>query len=97
MLAASGTRYDPELIQAFVNKMGRYPPGTILEVEVELSMGTHTFIMVSSSLCRSPETFDKPLCNVLRLPDGTLCPEPHNKRIVDLANKGTVLRVLNDY
>jgi len=97
MAAAKGTRYDPTLMQVFVNKMGKYPPGTILEVEVKLSTGKYTFVMMSSSLCRNQETFEQPLCNVLRLHDGTLCPPPHDKRIVDLAKKGRILRVMNDY
>jgi hypothetical protein len=97
MSAAAGTQYDPHLIQIFINRMGKYPPGTILEVEVELSTGKYIFVMVSSSLCEGKDEFDKPLCRVLKLHDGTLCPEPHNKRIVNLRKKGKVLRVLNDY
>ena len=97
MAAGAGTRYDPHLMQIFVNRMGKYPPGTILEVEVELSSGQHTFVMASSSLCDERDSFEKPRCTVLRLHDGTLCPPPHDRRIVDLRKKGKVLRVLNDY
>jgi hypothetical protein len=97
MASGAGTRYDPHLIQLFINTMGLYPPGTILDVEVDLSTGTERFIMVSASLCREPALFNTPLCTVLKLPDGSICPPPHNVRIVDLGKKGRVLAVLNDY
>jgi|GEM_PF-471549 len=31
MYAARGTEYDPELLQLFVNRVGRFPPGSVLE------------------------------------------------------------------
>ena len=85
MAAASGERYDPHLFQSFVNLMGKYPPGTLLDIEVPLSTGTYTFIMMSSSLVRSPETFAKPLCRLIQLPDGSDCPASYGEKLLDLA------------
>ncbi|MFN7145511.1 MAG: HD-GYP domain-containing protein, partial [Myxococcota bacterium] len=56
--------YDPLVLQAFVNRIGRYPPGTLLA----LRDGRW---VVSTSGARSPETFDRPLARVVREADGT--------------------------
>lgn len=98
MAAGVETSYDPTLMQLFINQMGLYPPGTIMEVEVDLPSGFHTFILLSSSLCTSPENFAQPKCKLLVLPDGTECPPSYANKIVDLSEKKhRVLRVLNDY
>ena len=55
-----------------------------------------TFVMLSQSLVRDPESFDKPLCRLVRTHDGKPCPEHFQHRKVDLARHGTILRVLND-
>lgn len=87
MAAGSGTRYDPILMQSFVNLMGKYPPGTLLDVEIPLSVGTYTFVLMSSSLTRSPETFDLPLCRLIQLPDGIDCPPSYAGKVIDLAKR----------
>ena len=87
MAAGSGNRYDPSLMQTFVNLMGRYPPGTLLDVEISLSIGTYTFIMMSNSLVRSPETFAQPMCRLIQLPDGTDCPDSYAGKMIDLSKR----------
>lgn len=57
MHAAAGKAYDPLLIQALINALGAYPPGTMLQLE-------DGRIVESIGLCRSPETWDRPLCRV---------------------------------
>ena len=59
----AGTRYDPVLFQAFINRMGRYPPGTLLRLE-------DGRLVRSTSVVRSPETFALPRAVVLRNADG---------------------------
>lgn len=95
MYEGSGTRYDPHIMQAFVNKMGKYPPGTLLEVEVNMKDKAISFIMITSSLVRSPETFDKPICKLIKLHDGRDAPAQLANRPIDLAKRGTVKRVLS--
>ena len=95
MYAGSGTRYDPNIMQAFVNKMGKYPPGTLLEVEVNMKGRAMSFIMIASSLVRSPETFDKPICKLIKLHDGRDAPAQLANRPIDLAKRGTVKKVLS--
>ena len=98
MAAGAGTRYDPILIQIFINQMGLYPPGTILEVEVELPSGPYVFTLLAFSLCESEEQFSTPKCRLLALPDGTDCPLSYIDYIVDLAEKKhRILRVLSTY
>ena len=87
MAAGSGTRYDPTLMQAFVNLMGKYPPGTLLDVEIPLSIGTYVFVLMSSSLTRSAETFDLPLCRLIQLPDKIECPPSYAGKVIDLAKR----------
>jgi hypothetical protein len=41
------------LFQAFINRMGRYPPGTLLQ----LADGR---VVLTTSVVRSPETFAQP-------------------------------------
>ena len=98
MAASAGTRYDPILFQVFVNKMGLYPPGSILRIEVELSTGRYQFIVLSSSLCTSEQNFAQPKCRLLQLPDGTDCPRSYSEKLLDLATKKhKVLEVLHDF
>lgn len=98
MLSGAGTRYDPTLMQLFVNKMGKYPPGSILDVEIKMSMGPQRMLLLASSLVRDQSSFDKPLCRLLQLPDGTPCPESYESKQLDLALwQHTVHGVLSDY
>jgi hypothetical protein len=95
MYAGSGTRYDPTIIQSFVNKMGKYPPGTLLEVEVNIKGKPISFIMIASSLVRTPETFDKPICKLIKLHDGRDAPAQLANRPIDLSKRGIVKKVLS--
>jgi hypothetical protein len=83
LAAQAGKAYDPLLLQLFCNEMGRFPPGAILS----LADG-HTVLSIST--VRSPETFDKPLCKVIRRPDGTI---PSGEELLDLAEGGRVVKV----
>ena len=49
----AGIRYDPVMFQAFINRMGRYPPGTMLRLADGVMVRT-------TSVVRSPETFALP-------------------------------------
>ncbi len=83
LATGSGSRYDPVLLQLFINRMGYYPPGSILELE------DHRFVR-TLSLVRGPETFMKPRAAVVRLADGS---RPSQFQLVDLAHEGKVARV----
>jgi len=52
MVSAAGTLYDPVLLQVAVNRLGRYPPGT--QVQLEDGRTGRTISLVRSGL------FDKP-------------------------------------
>lgn len=84
MYAARGSEYDPELLQLFVNRVGRYPPGSVLELD------DGRWVLVISG-ARSPELFDQPLTEEVRMADGT---EPVMPARVDLAREGAVRRVV---
>ena len=85
MIPHSGTRYDADLMQIFVNSMGKYPPGTMMLLD-------DGSIAVSIGVCRSKETFEKPVVRVVRDATGTV---PEDDQIIDLAEGGTVRLVLN--
>jgi hypothetical protein len=76
MAAAAGTVYDPRLLQLFVNLVGRYPPGTLLQ----LSDGRVGRVR---SLVRDPEKFALPLVHIARLADRAAYV---NEEVVDLAD-----------
>jgi hypothetical protein len=80
MAGAAGKLYHPVLVQLLVNALGRYPPGTLLELED----GRHAR---SISPVRSPATFAAPLA---RLHDGP----PSPQGVVDLAKGPRVKRAL---
>jgi hypothetical protein len=84
MAAHTGKAYDPDLFQVFVNKMGMFPPGSILR----LASGR---LVVSASGARSRKTFAKPLCQVVRNADGS---KAGNRERVDLAGEDRVTKVL---
>lgn len=84
MYAGSGTFYDPALMQILVNKLGRYPPGSL----VELNDGRWVLAM---SGVRSPEDFELPLCMVARNADGTF---PDRDIEIDLSTEDG-LRIRN--
>jgi len=62
--AARGTVYDPDLLALFVQTLGLYPPGSLLE----LSDGR---AVVSLGGARSAERFSWPRVQVVRSADGT--------------------------
>jgi hypothetical protein len=64
MWAARGSAYDPDLMALFVQRMGLYPPGSLLE----LSDGR---LVVSVSGGRGRDRFAWPLVRVVRNPDGS--------------------------
>lgn len=86
MHAHAGERYDPILLQLFVNRMGRYPPGAIVELEDGSQVR-------SISLARSPETWDKPLGYIYRHADGSW---PRERELVDLAEGGVIVGAIED-
>ena len=81
--AQSGRAYDPLLVQLFCNEMGRFPPGAVLGL-------ADGHVVLSVSTVRTPETFDKPLCKVIRRPDGSA---PAGDELLDLAAGGRVVKV----
>ncbi len=83
LAAQAGKAYDPLLVQLFCNEMGRFPPGAVLGL-------ADGHVVLSVSTVRSPETFDKPLCKVVRRPDGTV---PTGDEFLDLAAGGRVVKV----
>jgi hypothetical protein len=84
MWAAKGDLYDPQLLQLFVNSVGRYPPGSILE------MAGGSWVTVISG-ARSADTWDKPLTLMVRTRDGRA---PDFDLKFDLAKGGDIGRVL---
>ncbi|HEY3448860.1 MAG TPA: HD domain-containing protein [Myxococcales bacterium] len=85
MLPLAGKGYDPLLLQATVNALGRFPPGTL----VELDDGR---VVVTVGLPRNPGTFEKPMARCLRLPKGV--PAPSDMPLVDLARERPMVKVL---
>jgi hypothetical protein len=81
MAGAAGKLYHPALVQLLVNALGRYPPGTLLELEDGRSAR-------SISPVRSPATFATPLA---RLHDAR-APSPQG--VLDLAKGPRVKRAL---
>ncbi|MDP2307613.1 MAG: HD domain-containing protein [Pseudomonadota bacterium] len=84
MCGASGELYDPAILQAFINRIGRYPPGTLLRLE-------DGRWVVAVSGARSPETFAKPACRVVRDAEGNAVTDGD---LVDLAVEGVVENVI---
>lgn len=84
MARHAGDRYDAALFQVLVNRLGRFPPGTLLQ----LADGR---VVRSLTLVRSPETFDRPLTAVMRDAQGQI---PAELTYVDLTEEGQVTRVL---
>ena len=76
--------YDPVLLQLFVNLMGQYPPGTVLELKDGRQVR-------STSFARSPQTWARPLAYVYRENDGSW---PRERVEVDLSRTGRVVRVV---
>ncbi len=79
---AAGRIYHPVLAQVMVNVLGRYPPGTLLEL-------TDGRWARSVSPVRSPETYATPLIRVYDLHTRALSPDR-----LDLAEGGSVARAV---
>jgi hypothetical protein len=77
MASASGTAYDPQLFQLFVNTVGTFPPGTLLRLR-------DGRVVITIGGARDAARFAKPVCRVLRNADGTI-PE---EETIDLATPG---------
>ena len=71
-----GTRYDPVLLQLLVNRLGAYPPGTLVRVP------DGRVLRVALPTDGRPESFSRPFARAVRLADGT--PAPPGGRPVDL-------------
>lgn len=82
--AAAGSLYDPLVVQALINRLGCYPPGSVLELD------DGRWMAVASGV-RGPELFDKPLGVLVRGADGR---PPKGRVQVDLAQGGRVHRVI---
>jgi len=85
--AGAGTRYDPILAQALVNVLGRYPPGTLLELEDGRTVCT-------MSMVRSAETFAKPRAFVVGDIGGWT---PDYPGVIDLADEGVPAQMLREF
>ena len=84
LCSSSGELYDPLLVQLLVNTVGRYPPGTFLELE-------DGRIVQTLSLVRAKDTFARPRARLVRAADGK---EPKTPTTLDLANESAVKRAL---
>lgn len=80
MAGSVGEIYDPLLFQLFVNRMGRWPPGTVLRL-------VDGRVVVSVSGARDPGLWAMPLTHLLRAADGR---EAVGIEVVDLALEGEV-------
>jgi response regulator RpfG family c-di-GMP phosphodiesterase len=84
LLPHAGDRYDPVLLQAFVNAMGRFPPGTVLELE-------DGRVVRSCSTARDEKRWQRPFTVLVRDADGVT---PEETVYVDLAVEGRIVRIL---
>jgi len=88
MAAGAGVRYDPVLLQVFVNVMGAWPPGSLMEL-------ADRRIVRSISTARSPETWSRPLCRVEVDDNGTRYLQ--DQPLLDLAQGGSVVREIVEH
>jgi hypothetical protein len=75
MAGAAGTTYDPVVVQALVNVLGRYPPGTAVLL-------SNKRVGATLSMCRGPELWERPTVRLLHKVDGQVGP---SDEILDLA------------
>ena len=81
MASAVGSAYDPHLFQLFVNRIGAFPPGSLLRLR-------DGRVVLSTSGARDAARFSRPMCRVLRRADGSPG-EP--EEMVDTAEPGIVV------
>jgi HD-GYP domain-containing protein (c-di-GMP phosphodiesterase class II) len=87
IVGGSGTRYDPVLVQTLVNVLGRFPPGTLLELDDGRTVRT-------LSVVRSEDTFAAPRAFVVGEEGGWV---PDYPAVIDLAEEGRPVRVLRTF
>lgn len=85
IVAASGEQFDPVVVKALVHVVGRYPYGSL----VELNTGE---VGVVTSGGRTPEAFNHPLVMIVRNADGSVC----DPREVDLFEAGVLKRRITE-
>ncbi len=69
LAGGKGSCFDPLLVQALINVIGKYPPSTL----VKLSNGS---VAISLGFDGEPAFFDRPRVLVVRMPSGTPCEGP---------------------
>ncbi len=84
MCSQAGTYYDPLILQVFVNRLGRYPPGSILA----LTDGRWGVVLSSN---RGAGLFEKPIVRIAREADGS---EATGYAMVDLSYEGSVKEIV---
>ena len=87
MAGQAGRYYDPVLMQLFINKLGCYPPGTLLELD-------DGRVVCSLSQVRDPTSFAQPLARCMPEYGNDPGAEPFE---VDLAVEGSVRRVISNH
>ena len=88
MWAARGKTYDPDLLAAFVQVMGAYPPGSLLE----LSDGRWAVV---TSGGRDRERFVWPRVRIVREADGREAPGKEQEDLFERRQELRPKRVLN--
>lgn len=84
MVGAADDRYDAPLLQLLVNRLGKYPPGSVLQLADE-----RWVVVVSGA--RSPATFDKPEAKLIFAVEGL---PGKDGDILDLAMVGQVEKIV---
>jgi HD-GYP domain-containing protein (c-di-GMP phosphodiesterase class II) len=69
MVGGANSLYDPVVVQALVNRLGRWPPGSLVELETGQ-------IAVCTGLVRDPERFATPMASVVLNADGSDVTQP---------------------
>jgi hypothetical protein len=88
MWAARGRIYDPDLLALFVQAMGLYPPGSLLE------LSDRRWVLVVSG-GRDAERFAWPRVRVIRGEDGARLEAPHELDLYEVRSAIRPRRVLN--
>ncbi len=88
MWAARGSEYDPDLLALFVQVMGLYPPGSLLEL-------TNGRWVLGVSGGRDEQRFAWPLARVVREADGNDADASEELDLFELRYRLRPKRVLN--
>lgn len=81
MVGGADTLYDPIVVQALVNRMGRWPPNSLLELETGQ-------IVICTGLVRDPERFATPMASVLLDAGGEEVTQPSPIDLAEHSIKG---------